>query len=434
MPPGNLRLTPRQQHAVQRARNCRRLGLFWPCGAGKSIAALSIALDAWKASRILILARKNNLRTWELEGRKVGVNLTPIISLGGKTALDRSCVVSHDAAARHWRTIVRQPFHALIVDESYAVKNPKSQRSKAAYEISRRIPYTLILNALPFTDQGYVDIFGQFKVLDCGETYGVALTRFREFYQYPHPAGFGWEDDPDRLAILTRKASRNADFMRADEIDLPLAVSKTYSVEWDPVQRQIFNALRDNWRAAFEGVEIDTKFAISRIVKLHQLGGGFFAGNEKRIPIPTNKPNALLSLLELIGNNSVVIWCAYNAEVEFLALFLRKHGYKASSYTGKHDVFPQGWRVLVAQQRCGVGLNDLTNTPYAIYYSKYWSYYYLMQSMGRTSRISSKHTRAYYFSLEIPSSVDSLVEKNLQQKNDKAAEFAAIGKEMIYGQ
>ncbi len=428
-----IALTPRQVAAVRRAKPTNALALFWPCGSGKSIAALACCRRGWRAWRILIACRANNVLTWQDEGEKFGHPIHPLRDWTNQSVSPaHSVAVSHDMFTQHWQTILRSwgPWDALIVDEAYAVQNPHAARSTALFNVARSIRHTIILNALPFVDQGYVSIFGQYKVLDCGDTFGTSLTQFRETYQHENPNGFGWCDNPRRLNQLTRRASRRADFMATSECDLPAAWDKTFVVDWHPKQKEVYDTLRDNWRAAYQGKEIDTQFAIVKATKLHQICGGTFSASGERLPIPCNKLQVLEDVLSQLRGQRVVVWCAYNAEVEALRLALHRPYRKVVAYHAAYDpaVLRSPWQMLIAQERCGVGLNDLTDISHVVYYSKYWSYYYYMQSRGRTARLNSKHKTCFYFSLVIKGSIDSLVEKNLKQKCSNAEEFAALGK------
>lgn len=424
-----IKLTPWQKYVREKAKTNLRLALFAPTGCGKSIASLS-ALSVQKSSRtrLLVLARKNNLLTWQEEGRIYGIKITPCTT---QNLPEGNVVVSHDYAWRILPLLLRGNFNALICDEGYQVQNVKSNRSIAAYQISRKASRCILLNALPFSDQGCVSIFGQYKVLDCGNTFGGSLTQFREVFQFEHPAGFGYIDRAKMLPKLTKMASRSAIFLKRKDCDLPEAVNKTIIVDWHPTQKKVYNLLRDQWSTSFKGEKIEVDHTITRLCKLHQICGGVFSGKDKKFLLPNNKVQALTDLLIQTGNERVVVWCAYSAEIKVLAHLFSLQGHHTAEYTGKSKEFPRKWSLLFAQIRCGVGINDLKDVPYSVFYSRYWNYYYDMQCRGRTARLGSKHKRAFYFSIVLKDSIDELVEKNLKRKNTKAEAFIELAKENL---
>ncbi|GAG83013.1 unnamed protein product, partial [marine sediment metagenome] len=56
-------------------------------------------------------------------------------------------------------------FDMVVLDESSRVKNPKSQRTRAALDLFKRVEYKFICSGTPIT-QSPIDIFPQFKFLD----------------------------------------------------------------------------------------------------------------------------------------------------------------------------------------------------------------------------------------------------------------------------
>lgn len=83
------------------------------------------------------------------------------------------------------------PFDMLVVDESSRFKNHASKRLKLLYSKLLKFRRRYILNGTP-APRGYVDLFGQFLIVDRGVALGRYITHYRKDYLEPDYMKFNW--------------------------------------------------------------------------------------------------------------------------------------------------------------------------------------------------------------------------------------------------
>ena len=165
-----------------------------------------------------------------------------------------------------------------------------------------------------------------------------------------------------------------------------------------------------------------TKWVTSVYIWLRRLCGGFLWDD---LAWP-GKLNELLDLLkgELKGEQTVV-WCFFNNEVHAIRKMLQKNRISSTGWTGedipqerraRQKEFQAGkHQVLVIQQATAQVGMDLSAADTAIYYSSPPGQIARRQTEDRILSLRKK-TPLLYIDLVVPSSVDSDVLAQLQQK------------------
>jgi len=109
-------------------------------GLGKTVQAIAVLLDRAKLGPALVLAPTSVTLNWVDELRRFAPGLRPVVygevpdraaciaSLGKKDVL----IASYGLLARDAELLAGRPFATLVLDEAQALKNPTTQRAKAA--------------------------------------------------------------------------------------------------------------------------------------------------------------------------------------------------------------------------------------------------------------------------------------------------------------
>lgn len=110
-------------------------------------------------------------------------------------------ITNHDAAV--W--LMKNPkyldgFNRVMNDESTAYKNPQAQRSKAAYDIAKRMKYRRAMCATP-NPISILEMWNQIRLVDDGERLGKSYWKFRNvacepFQNGPKAEHIEWRDKP----------------------------------------------------------------------------------------------------------------------------------------------------------------------------------------------------------------------------------------------
>ena len=138
------------------------------------------------------------------------------------------------------------------------------------------------------------------------------------------------------------------------------------------------------------------------------------------IKLGNTKLEMLLTLLDELGNEQVIIWTQFKEE-QVQILEAVKSGELLNSETV--EPFKAGdFQYLIAHpQRGGVGLT-FTNCKYAIYYSRSFSLEEYLQSQDRIHRISQERD-VTIFNLIARDTVDELIDLRLRGKALNLKEF-----------
>lgn len=385
----------------------------------------------------------------------------------------------------------------MIVDESTVMKNFKAVRTEKILELGKHAPYRRILTGTPVT-QSPMDIYTQFAFLD-EYIFKDTLSPFAFKARYAHLL-----EDVDSLVGLPshmvkqiynlrkirqtpkgrnvqlemrdaqgRPMYKNLDelqkiiapysfrVLKEDCLDLPPKIYQKRYVDLSPNQEKLYNDLKKDMMAEFNGQTMTTQLALTKMLRLQQIVGGFFcpdaevqmdedgeliSPDRKRAPIVTaiDKKNPRIeSFLEYIQDSpgKVLGWARFRAEIEALVARINDEfgeGYAAPLYGGsgghvaeyrqaaikgyEEDVLPA---VLIGNpQAKGVSRGQTMVRGQTVgYYSNSFSLEDRLQSEDRAHRIGQtggKQNHVLYTDFEAPDTLDTKVIDALRNKKDVA--------------
>lgn len=332
----------------------------------------------------------------------------------------------------------------MVVDESSRIKTPGSIRTKRVLQLGKKAPYRRILTGTPVTQSPF-DVFTQFKFLD------PRILGFSSYHAFKHHYGI-WRTDTAYKGGRSWVYEELVKFIRLDELeasvsrysyrrtkeeclDLPKKIYQRITLQATPEQRKLYNSIVEDGVIEFNGFEMLTPLAITKLLRCQQVTGGFlptvtpepsengefFQSKCEWTPIPGANPklDALLQATEDYPGKTI-IWARFRAEISSIVKMLREK-YTPGSVTELHggvtgkcreeavDLFqhPDGARFMVAQQQSGIGIT-LTAAKNVFYYSNPFSYEQRLQSEDRAHRIGTTHS-VLYVDFEIEGTVDERV-------------------------
>jgi hypothetical protein len=234
----------------------------------------------------------------------------------------------------------------LAVDESTAIKNPRSKRGK--FVTKQVVPLCKVRRILTglVNPRDPSDVYNQFEVLkerclgfSCIESFMARYAIMQKSYAMKHKQaanqGFvkilGWHDQDELAERIARYSSR---VRLADCYDLPPKLYTIRQVEMTDEQERLYKELKKySTTQLSESVHVTATQACTVALRLHQILCGH-VGDEKgvRREVPTNRTQALLDLLEEWddGESKAILWCAYDADIKAVTEALKeKYGIKA---------------------------------------------------------------------------------------------------------
>ncbi len=317
---------------------------------------------------------------------------------------------------------------AIVLDESTRIKNPRALVTKRMmrWTALRRTPLKAILTGIP-APQSYEDLWCQMAWLNDGAWMGCGnFWRWRDVYT--RTAGFARYFPTKQLAIVKRAVHDEAIILTRKQAGLANEKIKQKRVgELHPQALKLYRSIVKNW----EVPGIECKHSITVTGWLRRLTGGFSPVG----PLPCWKYDELARLMvEDLADEKVVVWFAYNKEIDRAKEVLTKARVEASIINGSVDPRERpeiirgfrkgGAKALLIQVKCGKYGLDLSTSDTAIYFSNSDSYENRAQSEDRIEHMGKK-SPLLYLDLVTERTVDEDVIEALAEKRCDSAYLAS---------
>lgn len=329
--------------------NGKGYALLFEQGCGKTLTAIAIMgrlyLDR-KIKKLLVLAPLSVCPVWPKEFENYAAFPFHCINLPEVTGIhSRKTLLKDLSEGRLWDglnivvtnyEILRKPAmtkimenwmpDAVICDESQRIKNPQALQSKAAWGMGDIARYKLILSGTPVCNTP-LDYFSQYRFLDpnvFGRSYYAFRNRYAWMGGYQNHEVLGVR----KLGELSSKAHSIASRVRKeDALDLPEYVTQTLYCDLEPDARIAYDLLERTGAIELEAVgQVTAPMVMTRMLRLAQLTGGYFAGLNGNAPeeTPQNISSAKVFLLKdtvldlIAAGHKVVIFCRFVPEIMLL--------------------------------------------------------------------------------------------------------------------
>ena len=328
----------------------------------------------------------------------------------------------------------------LVIDESSTIKSPKAIRTKNLLKLSVHARYRRILTGTPVT-QGPLDLYTQFTFLDGQILHCGSFFAFRNRYaimREMRTAGraFMVVDkyvNTDQLQALI--APHSFRVTKSDCLDLPEKLYTKRYVELSDSQRNLYNSLKKDIVAEFDGRVMSAPLALTKLLRLQQIVGGHFVedteisedGSQqpKHEPIPIDDNNkrveSVIELMETTDGKSI-IFARFRSEIESIVQRLEETFGVGSTVQYHGGIDNEGRseairsfqnnpkvRFFVANvQSAGKGLT-LTAATMVVYFSNTFSLEDRLQSEDRAHRIGQMHNVTYVDMVAIGTLDDKIV-------------------------
>ena len=321
-----------------------------------------------------------------------------------------------------------QKFDNLIIDESSALANPRSQITKVAKDFSASIPFKYCFSGTPMPN-GPLDVWGQMAVVN-PSLLGWNYWNFRSQWAYQTGyMGYRWAVTPDKQARLMQTITPSALFLaKEDCLDLPEQTFTTRAVYMDAAQREAYDAMvRDKLLPLVDGREAIANNILAELMKLRQITSGWVRDdNGKDYGFSNSKALVLDEVLAELGEHQAVIWVEFIHDAEELASRLGDRavkimgGLSPKELTSRLNAFKNGEKQYLVAHPATIGHGvTLTNASYMIFYSLSYSWQRYTQCCARIHRISQHHPCTYVHLL-CRKTIDEVIYRALQRKDDMA--------------
>ena len=235
--------------------------------------------------------------------------------------------------------------------------------------------------------------------------------------------GWSWGIDPAKKKDLMDKIAPKCMWvLKKDCLDLPEEIDEVRTIELPDDMWKTYSQMREDCITEISGEHIVAQIALTKLMKLRQIGSGFSITPDGTIvKFPHNpKLTELLAALNEIGNNQVIIWTNFRQESRDIKEVLdstRLDGETVDRDQVIQDFISGKIKYLIADKRSVAHGLTFTNCAYQIFYSLDYSAELYQQARGRTHRAGQ--TRAcVYIHLIVKDTIDELIMQVLEKKID----------------
>lgn len=426
-----------QLECYERIKNVPYFALFLEPGLGKTKIALDIASYRKERDGIyttLVVCPNTITENWFQE-TLVHSYLSPALLVGTRSKRLVSLSNEHDIYMINYESVPRlekelalKNFNLLVLDESHYVKNPKSNRAKACFKLSQKIPDKLILTGTPIMNNP-LDIFGQYRCLN-PLIFGTSFYKFRAHYAVMGTYGYDkynvkrWIN----MELFKRRIFSCAVRKTKDEcLDLPDKLYQIIKVDMPDEQKKIYRELKENFISEFKDSIIAATSILPRLMRFSQITAGFTKDVEgvehafKENP----KINWFVDFMSELGtNHKVVVFTRFRREITMVEQALSEINIAYVSLHGGTNERMQrinnfnkdpSIRVFITNPETGgIGIN-LTSATYAVFLSNSYKYGDRIQAEDRIHRIGQDRN-VTYIDILMSNSVDSAIHNALKRK------------------
>lgn len=324
----------------------------------------------------------------------------------------------------------------ICCDESTVIKNPKASRTVAAVKAAQKCHYRAILTGSPIT-KSPLDLYAQCAFLKQGILGHSSFYTFRNEYAIlkeqinPYNGAMfkqvvGYQNEDKLKKILTGFSTR---ITKQECLDLPEKIYTIREVEMTSEQKALYDAIKKENLALFEnGDQISTQFAITRLLRMHQIICGCTKTDSgEEISIKNNRLSELMDILNEVSGKAI-IWANYRRNIKDIEEAIRKEygprvivSYYGDTSTADREIAVKRMqeddecRFFVGNTQTGGYGITLTAANTTIYYSNNYDLEKRLQSEDRNHRIGQTEN-VHYIDLVTPGTVDLKILKALKNK------------------
>jgi SNF2 family DNA or RNA helicase len=317
-------------------------------------------------------------------------------------------------------------FDVMVIDELSSFKNAKSKRHKALMMVRPYVKRIIGLTGTPAAN-GLMDLFAEFKCLDCGSRLGRFITRYRTEYFLPDKTNgmvvFSYKPQVGAEERIYKKISDITISMKAiDHLKMPSLVDVEHAVELSDSEKAFYEELQDEMIAEIKDKEITSANAAVLTGKLLQVANGaIYSDGGEVVGVHERKLDALEDIIEGANGKPLLVAYWFKHDLERIKKRLDKLGTKYGILDQPEMI--RKWNArelevgLVHPASAGHGLNLQTGGNTIVWYGLTWSLELYQQTIARIYRQGQKEKTVVVIHIVSKGTMDETVLKALKRKN-----------------
>jgi len=442
-------------------------GLFWEQGTGKTKPVIDTTAKLYRDAKIdglLVIAPNGVHANWVSD--EIPTHMDPEVLRFVRSHIWYSTttkkhqrsfddtlkhsglavlVMSYDAVRTPrgkvaWKKFLNDRKCMYVLDESHFIKNPGAKTSKRVMGSIAAAPFKRILTGTPI-DNNPFDLYNQLRFLDPEIWYEYGIRTFAAFKQY-----FGiWESItfdggtfPKCIAYknlnkLHAKLHQVGSRVTKDEaLDLPPKLYSKRYVELTPLQRRLYNELKEQCYVETATGEVTASIAIVRLLRFQQIICGYLPKSDddedlEDLPGINPRLNLAVETVEDLPHQAI-IWARFQRDIDLLSQHksLAKRCVAIDGRVTGQDRAEQKARftsgeaqfLITSAAAMGTG-HTLNMAKTVVYYNNTFKLGHRLQSEDRCHRIGQTNP-VNYIDLVARNTVDVRIVDALRRKQSVA--------------
>ena len=338
------------------------------------------------------------------------------------------------------------PFDTVTIDELTKFKNAQSVRHKTLMPFMPKVSRRWGLTGTPIPN-GYLDLFGQMKVLDGGASLGQWFTRFRDKFFEADYSGFRYLLRRGGAKAIEAAVKPYVLRMSAEDyLSLPPFIDDIISVVLPPAARKTYETMKKEMIAELEGTVVEAGNSAAVYSKLKQMANGaVYAGDgvfepKKVVHIHDAKIDALKELVEELAGTPLLVGYEFRHDLARLQKEFPDAPYIGSGVTADQaKQIEKDWNanntpILFAHPAsAGHGLNfQKGNAMHVAWFSATWDYELYDQFNKRVFRQGNKATTVFNHVFIVEDTIDNKTRDAILQKGFTQKDFCSALNAEIY--
>lgn len=430
-------------------------------GTGKTAQAIR-TLEAKAAYPALIIAPKSAKAGWLREFARWAPEVDVCVVGGTSVQRRRQLAEAHDVYVIHWDALrlhsrlasygsvrltadekapkeLNRPWRAVVADEAHRGITPKAKQTRALWAIGASAGLRIAMTGTPIADTPD-DLWSLLHFVAPEEW--PARTKYIDRYCATFWNNFGG------IEVLGIKPETSEEFHRLVQprllrrpkaLVLPWLPEKTYErrdVEMNPRQAKAYRQFKEELIADLDGGTAMALDPLTLLTRLAQTACSNIEvqpdGSVRMVP-PSSKVDALLELLEDMGEDPLVVFAQSRQLIELAAHALETKRIEHRLIIGgqtelqrsmaEQDFADGQARVLLLTMGAGSEALTLTRASTTCFMQRSWSLIENRQAEDRTHRPGQAAEKVTIVDLVAPGTVEEAQHEALRDKGDRLEEI-----------
>ncbi|WP_164683113.1 DEAD/DEAH box helicase [Streptococcus hyointestinalis] len=427
-------------------------------GMGKTATTLSaineLMFDRYEVSKVLVIAPlrvANTVWSDEIEQWEALKHLRYSKIVG--TPKQRQAALEKDADIyivnrENLPWLVEQcstyfKWDMVVIDELSSFKSWKSKRFKAFMAMRPYMKRVVGLTGTP-SSNGLMDLFAEFKVIDCGERLGrfIGEYRSRYFEEGRRNGNVVYEYIPMDYAecqIFDKIDDITISMKAMDYLEMPELISTKRLVRMSDKEKERYGEFKKEYvLSEIEGVEVTAANAASLSNKLVQMSNGaVYSDDHQVLSLHDQKLDALEDIIEAANNEPILVAYWFKHDLQRIEERLAKIKVKGTVLKTEQDF--REWNKgnitvgLLHPASSGHGLNLQKGGHHLVWFGLTWSLELYQQTNARLWRQGQQAETVVVQHIVTEGTIDEEILKALENKYAQQSRLIEAVKAQVGG-